>query len=151
MDNDFPLIGDEWDDDAPYRGALLIPVDGQGRILLQLRDHGPDTVHPGKWALFGGGVEGDESLRAAVVREFAEEVGVDIPPDAPQPFRRVLSTPGRRRLYVFAATLDIAPSDIRLGEGAGFGFIRPEDITTLDMIPFAQAVVLAFVKQGRER
>lgn len=148
MTEEFPLLGDEWDEAAPYRGALLIPVDGQGRILLQLRDHGPNTVHPGRWGLFGGGVEGGESLREAVIREFAEEVGVVVPADAPRPFCRILSTPGRRRLYVFSARLDIQPADISLGEGAGFGFVRPQDVRPLDIIPFARTVIERFTSSS---
>lgn len=145
MNDRFPLIGDDWSEDTDYRGALLIPVDQQGRILLQLRDYGPNTVHPGKWALFGGGVEGDESLDEAVVREFHEEVGICIPVSVVRPFGRVLSTPGRRRLYVFSAVLDIAPEDVRLGEGAGFGFMLRKDISKLDLIPFARDVLAAFL------
>mgnify|MGYP000050051751 CR=1 FL=1 len=145
MNDRFPLIGSDWSDEDPYCGALLIPVDLQGRLLLQLRDHGPNTVHPGKWGLFGGGVEGDESPHDAVVREFAEEAGITIPPDAPCPFGRVLSTPGRRRLYVFSATLDISPSDITLGEGAGFGFIQREDLPGLNLVPFARLVLETFL------
>lgn len=145
MNSRFPLVGDDWSDEVSYLGALLIPVDRQGRILLQLRDYGPETVHPGKWSLFGGGVEGAENLDDAVVREFHEEVGISITTNDVQPFARVLSTPGRRRIYVFSAKLDITPADVRLGEGAGFGFIEPENIAALDMIPFARLVLQRFL------
>lgn len=145
MNGRFPLVGDDWSEDVPYLGALLIPVDHRGRILLQLRDFGSNTVHPGKWSLFGGGVEGAESLEQAVVREFQEEVGITLPTNAVLPFVRVLSEPGRRRLYVFSATLEIAPADIRLGEGAGFGFIEPSNIAALNMIPFRRPVLARFI------
>ena len=147
MNARFPLVGDNWSDDIPYRGALLIPVDGTGRILLQLRDYGPHTVHPGKWSLFGGQIEEGESPDAAVIREFHEEVGIAVPPASLRPFARTLSTPGRRRIYVFAAVLNITPKDVRLHEGAGFGFIEPQNLPDLDMIPFARAVLDRFVRE----
>jgi 8-oxo-dGTP diphosphatase len=157
MSDQFPLIGDDWSEEAIYRGALLIPVDRQGlipvdrqgRILLQLRDYGPDAVHPGKWGLFGGGVEGEESLTEAVVREFAEEVGVMVSPSSVRPFARGLSGPDKRRLFVFCAELDITPADIRLGEGAGFGFIEPRNVNALDLVPFARDVLETFLSGAR--
>ena len=141
MNDQFPLIGDEWSEDDPYCGALLVPVDRQGRILLQMRDHGPNTVHPGRWGLFGGGVEPGETLLEAVIREFEEEVGIAIDRDAPRPLGRILSTPEQRRLFVFYARLALSPRDVSLGEGAGFGFFRVEDLPGLDLIEFVREVL----------
>jgi 8-oxo-dGTP diphosphatase len=53
-------------------GALFL--DGAGRVLLV------DPVYRDTWLLPGGGVEADESPRAACRREVAEEIGLDRPP-----------------------------------------------------------------------
>lgn len=55
--------------------ARVLPVDGDGRVLLL---HGWDPARPRHpfWFTIGGAVESGEDLVAAAVREMAEETGV---------------------------------------------------------------------------
>jgi 8-oxo-dGTP pyrophosphatase MutT (NUDIX family) len=65
--------------------ARVVVLDPAGRVLL-LGARLPDpSVPPGEvlfWYTPGGGAEGDETLRAAAVRELAEEIGLGVEPAA---------------------------------------------------------------------
>lgn len=142
----FAPIG-AWRDFTAYRGALILPIDPEGRVLLQLRDRRA-PVHPGEWGLFGGEVEAGETLREAALRELEEEIGVQAPANALRPFARLVSPTSRGRLYLFEAELDIGPADVRLREGAGFGFVERRDFARLDLLA-ATRVFLAAWTQAR--
>jgi 8-oxo-dGTP pyrophosphatase MutT (NUDIX family) len=59
--------------DRAVAAAVIVIEDG--RYLLQLRDEKPGIPLPGHWALFGGGIEPDETPAMALVRELHEELG----------------------------------------------------------------------------
>ena len=58
----------------PVVAAAL--VDGDGRVLLQQRPEG--KVMAGLWEFPGGKVEAGETPEAALVRELAEELAIDV-------------------------------------------------------------------------
>ena len=66
--------------------------------LAQLRS--AESKHPMSWGLPGGRLEPDERPRTAAVREFKEEVGIDVDPKA---LHLVLNR-GGRSLYVWPVT-----------------------------------------------
>jgi 8-oxo-dGTP diphosphatase len=57
--------------------AKLLLVNEAGEILL-LRRSKTDTRRPGQWDLPGGNVDQGEDIRAAVIREAAEEAGITL-------------------------------------------------------------------------
>jgi 8-oxo-dGTP pyrophosphatase MutT (NUDIX family) len=59
-----------------FRGAGVIPVTKEGRILLQLRS-AEETNGANTWGNFGGGASEGETFEQCAVREFCEETGSD--------------------------------------------------------------------------
>ena len=74
--------------------ARVVVLDPDGRVLLlgsRLVDPGTPPGDVQFWYTPGGGVEDGESLRAAAVRELAEEIGLVVEPsrlEGPVWFRR---------------------------------------------------------------
>ena len=142
---DFPALCD-WRDPGAGAGAHVLIHDAGGRVLLQLRDDIPGMAYPGRWSLFGGGVEPGETLRAAAVREVAEETGLALPPASLTPLGRILSRWGRSglRLFVYAAPMPQGPETVRLDEGAGFALATPAQTDALDLIPEFRPAIARF-------
>lgn len=65
----------------PVVAALI--RDGAGRALLQQAL--PNKPHAGSWEFPGGKVEGHENPRLALVREIAEELGLEVDSGAMKP------------------------------------------------------------------
>lgn len=63
--------------------VALALIDDAGRVLMQQRRIG--KAHGGLWEFPGGKVEPGESLVAALVREIAEELGIELLPAALEP------------------------------------------------------------------
>ncbi len=147
MSDTFQTLGD-WNP-STTRAAGVILRDHQGRILLQLRDINERTVGPGLWSFFGGHVEGDEDLRTAAIREFTEETSLTLDPATLVPVARAQSFNGTQ-LYAYTATRPTQPSEITLGEGAGFAFLSPDQIRALPLIPAAGAILHHFLDNIRK-
>ncbi len=141
LDPDFKFIG-VWRDPSPYRGALTLPVKPDGSILFQLRDDKPGIAAPGKWGLFGGGIEDGETPLEAVAREFLEETGLDYPQSAFKPaYQTLTGSPNWGLLTIFKLDLTDPISAIRTYEGTGFACCTPDQGRKLDLIGYVRTVV----------
>ncbi|MFK7914557.1 MAG: CoA pyrophosphatase [Pseudomonadales bacterium] len=81
--------------------------------------------HPGQWAFPGGRVDPGETLEQAALRELAEEVGLQLMPEA------VL---GRLDSYVTASGFEIAPIVVWLGAARDLQ-LSPDEVASAHRIP----------------
>ena len=130
-------------DPVIWQGACVMAFDRDHRALMQLRDDIPGIAAPGQWSLFGGAVEPGETLDQAARREFAEETGIDIATDRLAPLARFASQakPGGV-VHVYRLQRPIAPSELTLGEGAGFAFLTRPQVERFDLIANFRATLL---------
>ena len=128
-----------------YRGALVIPQTPDGRILFQMRDDVAGIAAPGKWGLFGGGIDPHEPPLEAAVRELEEEIGLKVSSSALTPRFSVLTgAPKWGLLYIFHLPIDLEPADICVREGGGFALATRKQAEKLDLIDYLRAVLDRF-------
>jgi 8-oxo-dGTP diphosphatase len=65
----------------PKRAAKVLIL-FKDKYLFLLRNSN-DEIHPSEWDMPGGGVEKEETLEEALIREVKEETGIDISPFEP--------------------------------------------------------------------
>ena len=125
-----------------YISAGIILVNGQGQILLELRDNNPAIPYPGYWGLTGGGGLPGETPEVTARREVEEETGWRAPSMTFFRIYRFEGTPPgpRYEVHIFHA---LAPNgDLRPGEGCALRFFAPQELAGLDLA-YNHAEVLA--------
>lgn len=130
------------------RLAVVLLVDGEGRVLLQERDeHAPRAAN--QWGMVGGHVEPGEGFEEAAYRELAEETGVALPPGSLHEWRhgsfRYADLTEAFDYTVWVARVDLRDEDIVVGEGRQIVFVRPDQLSALDLAESCAYFVPAFL------
>lgn len=108
--------------------VAAVITDAKGKILLQQRDHNPGIACPGKWSLFGGVVEPEETPKSAILRELKEETGITFHNLRP------LKTIEWEGFLISLFRDDMPPNAvIRLGEGNDYGLFTKEQVLSMDL------------------
>ena len=122
---------------ALKEGSAVLVVDREGRVLLQQRDDNIGPAGVGRWAIPGGGREGDESPLETALREFEEETTARL-----RQLRHVTtySPPGDpwmkiHRLHIFVAQDDVPRESIEVLEGMDFQYWPVAELAGLPMNP----------------
>ncbi|MFM8302942.1 MAG: NUDIX hydrolase [Actinomycetota bacterium] len=107
----------------------------RGRLLLVRRGHGPGA---GRWSVPGGRVEPGETLHEAVVREVAEETGLEVVVvrflgyverigDDPAPYHYVI-------LNFVVTVLDAGSGPVAGDDAAEARWVPVEDVAELHLV-----------------
>lgn len=116
------------------QGVSVIPINTQGKILLQQRDDRPDLVFPGCWTTFGGSVEAGETPEEAMHRELLEEIELDLPVKLWKTIEFTIERDGQVLKgdgYIYVAPIEKAEDEIVLHEGQALGYFALADLTKL--------------------
>jgi len=121
--------------------AVAIITNVKNEVLLQKKDQGY-IWFPGKWCLFGGRIEENESQEQTLLRELKEELG-DVFPlriDQPKyfdtkPYRDVHGNKERiGQQNIYSIQFHGSINDLRIHEGAGFAFFSRFELDTLGVV-----------------
>lgn len=136
-----------------WEGSGVLLIDHAGRLLLQQRDDHSGPEGYGRWAIPGGGREGDETPRETATREMEEETGLRLQR------LRFFKTYGqgtlagyeRHTLHLFFADDEVDPAAIVVNEGLDFRFWAPEDAARLRMNPSGRQMLSEFLASDHYR
>jgi 8-oxo-dGTP diphosphatase len=114
-------------------------ADGQGRVLLQRRS--PGRAMAGLWEFPGGKVEPDERPEAALVRELAEELGIEVDVDSLSPAAFASAdNEGRHMLLLLYLCREWA-GEPRPLDAAELAWVLPADMADLPMPPADEPLI----------
>ena len=118
---------------APLLVVAAALVDGEGRVLLQRRPVG--RVMAGLWEFPGGKIEPGETPEAALLRELAEELGIEIAPGALAPVSFASAPLGGRHLLLLLYLADRWTGEPQALEAEALAWVAPADMGALAMPP----------------
>lgn len=102
----------------------------QGRVLIARR---PDHVHQGGLLEFPGGkVEFGETVQQALVREIAEETGLQVPEDSLEPVIGIRHDYGDKRVFLDVWKTTRAQGQPEGREGQPVDWLKPSELADTD-------------------
>ena len=120
-------------------------TDAGGRVLLARRTEGRDLA--GLWEFPGGKREPGESPEAALARELAEELGIDV--DVGEPLITVPQAYPHKRLRLDVRHVRSWRGTPRGHEGQALAWVPPDKLPGYAMPPADRPVVAALLKPDR--
>lgn len=121
--------------------ALIILHDSEKKILLQHRTEDAERL-PGYWAFFGGSIEPGESPEDAAKREALEELNYELKnPEKILEQEFSLLNSKNDYMYVFIDNFNGNKDDLKLNEGQGWGWFKPNETEQLKMIDHDRKII----------
>ncbi|HEY1146747.1 MAG TPA: (deoxy)nucleoside triphosphate pyrophosphohydrolase [Allosphingosinicella sp.] len=108
-------------------------VDGDGRVLLQQR--APGRQMAGLWEFPGGKVEPGERPEQALIRELAEELGIETEIACIAPATFASAELGERHLLLLLYICRKWRGEPRPLDASALKWVRPNQMFALDMPP----------------
>ena len=112
------------------KGAHVLLVTRDGKIVLQQRDNKPGITNPGMIAIFGGTLEKGENETKGAIREIEEELSLTLKPE--QLIKLNVYYKSKEKdgedyeVHIFYAT-KINLKDIKLREGKSIFLLNSDD------------------------
>ncbi|HEX2976125.1 MAG TPA: NUDIX domain-containing protein [Bacteroidales bacterium] len=126
--------------------AAIILENDKGEFLLYLRDNKPSIPFPDHWDLIGGHVEPGETPEQALVREYREELGLELKEYTF--FKRYECLTGdayENIKYIYSGKINIPIEEVTLYEGVKPAYFKKEEIPNVKFANILKDIVLDFI------
>jgi 8-oxo-dGTP pyrophosphatase MutT (NUDIX family) len=121
----------------PVRTAAhVLFVNATSQVLLRLRNDRPGEPSANQWELFGGAVEGNETLRETAIREVNEEIGLYI-----TDLEYLGEYPTDVVNNVFLSFFPVRLQAIALTKGQRLQYVSADEARTLDVVPWVSTLL----------
>jgi 8-oxo-dGTP diphosphatase len=111
------------------KSTNIILLNEECKVLLHLRDDKPTILYPNMWVLPGGYIEDGETPEQCVIREMAEELGLEL--------KAVSLFVAAQRSYGFEHTFwaraDFCVDDLVLTEGQAIKWFTLDEIRSMKL------------------
>ena len=127
--------------------AAIILENDKGEFLLALRDNKSWIPFPNHWDLIGGHVEEGETPEEALVREYKEELDLELKEYSF--FRKYECLTGdayENTKYIYTGKINIPIEEITLLEGERPRYFTREEIPDVKFANIIKSIVLEYIK-----
>lgn len=114
-------------------------VDPDGRVLLAQRPEGKQ--HAGLWEFPGGKIDAGELPEAALIRELAEELAIDVNAACLAPATFASAAAGDRHLLLLLYVCRKWSGVPRAVEAAALRWVRPVEMYAMPMPPADRSLI----------
>ena len=126
--------------------AAIILENDKGEFLLALRDNKSWIPFPNHWDLIGGHVEEGETPEEALIREFKEELGLDLMDyKFYKEFECLEGDAFENKKYIYTGKINIPIEEITLYEGQKAQYFTKEEIPDVKFANIIKSVVLDYI------
>jgi len=127
--------------------AQIILENDKGEFLLALRDNKSWIPFPNHWDLIGGHVEDGETPEEALIREFKEELGLDLKDHQFYKEFECLEGDAYENIkYIYTGKINIPIEEITLYEGQYARYFTKEEIPDVKFANIIKSVVMDYIK-----
>jgi 8-oxo-dGTP diphosphatase len=126
--------------------AAIILENDKGDFLLALRDNKSWIPFPNHWDLIGGHVEEGETPEEALVREYKEELGLEL--KEYKFYKEFLCLKGdafENIKYIYTGKINLPIDEITLHEGQYARYFTKEEIPATKFANIIKSIVIEYI------
>jgi 8-oxo-dGTP diphosphatase len=126
--------------------AAIILENDKGEFLLYLRDSKPGIPFPDHWDLIGGHVEEGETPEEALVREFKEELDLDLKEYTFYKKYECLTGDAYENIkYIYSGKINLPIEKVTLLEGVRPQYFSREEIPNVKFANILKSIVMEYI------
>ena len=126
--------------------AAIILENDKGEFLLYLRDNKPGIPFPDHWDLIGGHVEEGETPEVALVREFKEELDLDLKEYTFYKKYECLTGDAYENIkYIYSGKINLPIEKVTLLEGVRPQYFSREEIPNVKFANILKSIVVEYI------